>query len=85
MKRFACPLAVVLLAALPSLSAWGVVLADTKGTGQIVLHHFDNSHGAKSWRVSHPHPAFSADGKRIYFNVSDGEFTRLFAAERPTP
>ncbi len=60
---------------------WGVVLADTKGTGQIVLHHFDNSHGAKSWRVSHPHPVFSADGKRIYFNVSDGEFTRLFVAE----
>jgi hypothetical protein len=61
---------------------WGVVLADTRGTGQIVLHHFDNSHGAKSWRVSHPHPVFSADGKRIYFNVSDGEFTRLFVAER---
>ena len=61
---------------------WGVVLADTKGTGQMVLHHFDNSHGAKSWRVSHPHPVFSADGKRIYFNVSDSEFTRLFVAER---
>ena len=60
---------------------WGVVLADTKGTGQIVLHHFDNSHGAKSWRVSHPHPVFSADGKRIYYNVSDGEFTRLHVAE----
>ena len=60
---------------------WGVVLADTRGTGQIVLHHFDNSHGAKSWRVSHPHPVFSADGKRIYYNVSDGEFTRLHVAE----
>ena len=64
---------------------WGVVLADTKGTGQIVIHKFDNSHGAKSWRVSHPHPVFSADGKRIYFNVSDGEFTRLFVAERTNP
>jgi len=60
---------------------WGIVLTDVKGTGQIVLHHFDNSHGAKSWRVSHPHPVFSPDGKRIYFNVSDGEFTRLFVAE----
>ena len=60
---------------------WGVVLADTRGTGQIVLHHFDNSHGAKSWRVSHPHPVFSADGKRIYYNVSDGEFTRLHVVE----
>lgn len=64
---------------------WGIVLADTKGTGQIVLHKFDNSHGAKSWRVSHPHPVFSADGKRIYFNVSDGEFTRLFVAEQANP
>lgn len=60
---------------------WGVVLTDVKGTGQILLHHFDNSHGAKSWRVSHPHPVFSADGRRIYFNVSEGEFTRLFVAE----
>ncbi len=65
-----------------SRNEWGVVLADAKGTGQIVIHKFDNSHGAKSWRVSHPHPVFSADGKRIYFNVSDGEFTRLFVAER---
>ncbi len=64
---------------------WGIVLADTKGAGQIVLHHFDNSHGAKSWRVSHPHPVFSPDGKRIYFNVSDGEFTRLFVAECASP
>jgi Tol biopolymer transport system component len=61
---------------------WGVVLADTAGTGQIVVHRFDNSRGAKSWRVSHPHPVFSADGRRIYYNVSDGEFTRLFVAER---
>ena len=64
---------------------WGVVLADTNGTGQIVLHHFDHSRGAKSWRVSHPHPVFSADGKRIYYNVSDGEFTRLFVAECANP
>ena len=64
---------------------WGVVLADAKGTGQIILHSSDNSHGAQSWRVSHPHPVFSADGKRIYFNVNDGEFTRLFVAERTNP
>ncbi len=60
---------------------WGVVLTDVQGKGQIILHKFDNSHGAKSWRVSHPHPVFSADGKRIYYNVSDGQFTRLFVAE----
>lgn len=61
---------------------WGIVLTDVKGTGQIVLHRFDNSHGAESWRVSHPHPVFSADGRRIYFNVSSGPWTQLFVAER---
>lgn len=60
---------------------WGIVLADTKGTGQIIIHKFDNSHGAESWRRSHPHPVFSPDGRRIYYNVSDGPFTRLFVAE----
>ena len=60
---------------------WGIVLADTRGTAQIILHKFDNSRGARSWRVSHPHPVFSPDGRRIYFNVSDGEFTRLHVAE----
>jgi len=61
---------------------WGVVLADADGTGQVIIHKFDNSHGARSWRVSHPHPVFRPDGKRIYYNVSDGEFTRLFVAEQ---
>ena len=60
---------------------WGVVLTDPKGSGQIIIDTFDNSHRAESWRRSHPHPVFSPDGKRIYFNVSDGEFTRLFVAE----
>lgn len=61
---------------------WGVTLTDVKGSGQIVIHKFDNSHGAQSWRVSHPHPVFSPDGRRIYFNVSSGQWTRLFVAER---
>jgi len=60
---------------------WGVVVADVHGAGQVIIHKFDNSHGAQSWRPSHPHPVFSPDGKRIYYNVSDGEFTRLFVAE----
>ena len=61
---------------------WAVVLADVKGTGQIAIDQFDNSHGAASWRVSHPHPVFSPDGKRIYFNVSSGPWTQLYVAER---
>jgi WD40-like Beta Propeller Repeat len=60
---------------------WAVVVGDVR-TGQFVtLHRFDNSRGARSWRVSHPHPAFSPDGKRVYFNVSDGKWTRLHVAE----
>ncbi|MEQ1858346.1 MAG: hypothetical protein ABMA13_00260 [Chthoniobacteraceae bacterium] len=60
---------------------WGVVVADARGNDYVIIHRFDNSHGAKSWRVSHPHPVFSADGKRIYFNVSSGRWTTLHIAE----
>ena len=64
---------------------WGVVLADAGGAGQIVIHNFDNTHGAESWRRSHPHPVFSADGRRIYFNVSSGPWTQLQVAEISPP
>jgi Tol biopolymer transport system component len=60
---------------------WGVVLADARGNHHLILHRFDNSHGARSWRVSHPHPVFSPDGRRIYFNVSSGRWTQLHVAE----
>jgi Tol biopolymer transport system component len=64
-----------------SKTDWGVVVADLAGTNYRILHRFDNSRGATSWRVSHPHPVFSADGRRIYFNVSEGEWTTLHVAE----
>ncbi|HWA98998.1 MAG TPA: hypothetical protein VG713_10920 [Pirellulales bacterium] len=60
---------------------WGVMVGDMRGGAYVVLHRFDNSHGARSWRVSHPHPAFSADGQRIYFNESSGDWTRLHVIE----
>ena len=31
---------------------------------------------------SHPHPVFSPDSQRIYFNVGSDEWTRLYVAER---
>ena len=65
-----------------NIKDWGVTLTDVKGTGQIVIDQFDNSHGAESWRKSHPHPVFSADGKRIYFNRNSGPWTQLYVAER---
>ncbi|MBI3876994.1 MAG: PD40 domain-containing protein [Verrucomicrobia bacterium] len=61
---------------------WGIVVGDMSGGKWALVHSFDQSKGANSWRRSHPHPVFSADGKRIYYNVNDGEFTRLFVAER---
>jgi WD40-like Beta Propeller Repeat len=61
--------------------AWGVVVGNIRGREYIIIHRFDNSHGANSWRRSHPHPAFSPDGKRIYFNVSSGPWTQLHVAE----
>ncbi|MBI1372512.1 MAG: hypothetical protein GC159_07100 [Phycisphaera sp.] len=60
---------------------WQILVGDTKTGESVMLYRFDHAQGAKSWRKSHPHPAFSPDGKRIYFNVSDGRWTRLFVAE----
>lgn len=61
---------------------WGIMVADMNGGRWKLLHSFDQTQGAKSWRRNDPHPAFSADGKRIYYNTSDGQFTRLMVAER---
>ena len=60
---------------------WGVVVGDLRGGKWALLHSFVQSGGAKSWRRNDPHPVFSADGRRIYYNVSDEQFTRLFVAE----
>jgi hypothetical protein len=60
---------------------WDVVVGDVAAGESVTVNRFNNSQGARSWRVSHPHPAFSPDGRRIYFNVSDGRWTRLYVAE----
>lgn len=61
---------------------WGIVVGGMSDGKWVLLHSFDQSKGAKSWRRNDPHPVFSADGRRIYYNVSDGPLTRLFMAER---
>jgi hypothetical protein len=61
---------------------WGIMVADMNGGKWVVLHNFEQNRGARSWRRNDPHPAFSADSKRIYYNTSDGPFTRLMVAER---
>ena len=60
---------------------WAVLVADLRGETYTVLQKFAGNHGAKSWRVSHPHPVFSADGKRVYYNINAGEHTQLYVAE----
>lgn len=44
---------------------------------------FKATAGAKSWRKSHPHPVFSPDGRRLYYNVNAGPWTELRVAELP--
>ncbi|MBL9085358.1 MAG: PD40 domain-containing protein [Planctomycetales bacterium] len=60
---------------------WGVMVADLRGDKHVLLDRFRNSAGARSWRKNHPHPTFSADGQRIYYNVNEGEWTTLMVAE----
>jgi Tol biopolymer transport system component len=61
---------------------WWVTGVGDVATGEfVVLHAADNSKGAKSWRPTHPHPVFSADGRRLYFNLSADGQTRLHVAE----
>ena len=60
---------------------WGVLVCDLRGGTYVVLDRFDNSRGAKSWRKNHPHPVFSPDGHRIYYNVNATDWTQLRVAE----
>lgn len=62
---------------------WAVLVTCIKTGEYLSLYRFVNNQGARSWRVPHPHPAFSADGRRIYFNVSKDGFTRLYVASLP--
>jgi hypothetical protein len=61
---------------------WGVAVCDTQGAGYVMIARFQGSEGATTWRKNHPHPAFSPDGRRIYYNVNSGPYTQLYVAER---
>lgn len=60
---------------------WAVAVGSLEKEEYRLVHRFDNSRGSTSWRRSHPHPSFSPDGRRLYFNVSADRWTRLYVAE----
>ena len=65
-----------------SKGEWGVAVCDVRGGNWTMIDRFQGDQGATTWRKNHPHPAFSPDGNRIYYNVSSGKYTQLHVAER---
>jgi hypothetical protein len=62
---------------------WGIFVVSPAANEFTLIHRFPfrgPGLGAQSWRLPDPHPVFSADGKRIYFNVNEGPWTRLWVA-----
>ena len=62
---------------------WGIVVEDLAAQRSVLLHRFDESQGAASWRRCHPHPVFSPDGRRIYFSTGSSPWTQLQVAVAP--
>ncbi len=60
---------------------WAVAVGSIQKDDFVLLHIFGNTKGATTWRHNHPHPAFSADGQRVYFNVNEGRWTTLMVAQ----
>lgn len=60
---------------------WAVLAGGVEQEEFVVIDQFRNTRGAESWRKNHPHPVFNADGRRIYYNVNEGPWTRLMVAE----
>jgi len=59
---------------------WAIAVGSMTTDDFVVLDVFPNARGARSWRRTHPHPVFSADGQRIYYNVSEGPWATLRVA-----
>jgi hypothetical protein len=69
------------LEAPPKKGFWGLLVGDLRGQSHAVIQAIDMTGGAASWRRNHPHPVFSPDGKRVYFNSTAGQWSRLMVAE----
>lgn len=63
---------------------WGVALADLVNRSWCIVHRAPViGGGTTSHRPPHPHPAFSADSRRLYFNVNLGTHTVLHLMDLP--
>ncbi len=61
---------------------WSVVVCDPDTGTHVRVHELHQlPDGSTSWRPAHPHPVFSHDGTRLYFNVAKDGWTRLHVAE----
>lgn len=63
---------------------WAIIVGRVDADEFVHIDRFDNEGGATSWRRVHPHPVFTLDGKRVYYNVSSGAWSRLFVASAAT-
>jgi hypothetical protein len=61
---------------------WGIALAELSSGRHQLLARIPGSGGCPSWRPPHPHPVFSQDGARLYFNRDNGDAVELWVAER---
>ena len=59
---------------------WGIVVNHVASQQSQLIHGFDDSQGSTSWRRAHPHPVFTADGQRIYYNISETPWVTLHVA-----
>ena len=61
---------------------WAVLVGDFQAAWRRVHSAAAPGDGTASWRPPHPHPVFSADGRRLYFNSNRGSWTALHVAAR---
>lgn len=64
-----------------SANEYAILVADLRGGAWVELARSDQARGVASWRRNHPHPVFSADGRRVYFNATRDDRTQLMVAE----